>query len=74
MRKWLKDHRTEKGLTMKELGAELGVSESYYCAIENGSRKAELSLPMAKRISEVLGISVDTIVAYEAERSERATA
>lgn len=67
MRKWLKDRRTEKGLTMKELGAELGVSESYYCAIENGSRKAELSLPMAKKLSEVFEVTVDMIAAFEAE-------
>lgn len=67
MRKWLKDRRTEKGLTMKELGAKLGVSESYYCAIESGSRKAELSLPMAKKLSEVFDLSVDVIATLEAE-------
>lgn len=66
MRKWLRERRTDKGMTMKELGAELGVSESYYCAIENGSRKAELSLPMAKKLSEVFGVTVDEISNLEA--------
>ena len=74
MRKWLKEHRIRKGMTMKELGAELGVSESYYCAIENGSRKAELSLTMAKKLSEIFGLSVDTIVAYETDRIEGVSA
>ena len=65
MRKWLKERRANKGMTMKELGEELGVSESYYCAIENGSRKAELSLPMAKKLSEIFGITVDEISRLE---------
>ena len=66
MREWLKKQRTDKGMTMKEVGAKLGVSESYYCAIENGSRKAELSLPMAKKLSEVFGVTVDEISNLEA--------
>lgn len=70
MRVWLKNLRKEKKYTMKELGEELGISESYYCAIENGSRKDELSLGMAAKLSEVLGITVDTIAEYEKNRSE----
>ena len=65
MRKWLKERRVDKGMTMKKLGEELGVSESYYCAIENGNRKAELSLPMAKKLSEVFGVTVDEISRLE---------
>lgn len=34
MREWLKSLRTEKGLTMKDMGQKLCISESYYCAIE----------------------------------------
>lgn len=71
MRKWLKEHRTQKGLTMKELGVELGVSESYYCAIENGSRKSQLSLDMAAKLSEILGITIAQIVDYETDCGER---
>lgn len=65
MREWLKNKRKDKGMTMKALGEELGVSESYYCAIENGSRKAELSLPMAQKIAAVFGITVDEISRLE---------
>ena len=39
MRDWLKNLRIEKKLTMKELASKLGISESYYCAIENGERQ-----------------------------------
>ena len=67
MREWLKVRRKAKGLTMKELGAELGISESYYCAIENGSRKAELSLPIAKKLAEVFEMTVDEIADLETE-------
>ena len=72
MRVWLKDLRKEKKLTMKELGEKLGISESYYCAIENGSRKDQLSLGMAAKLSDVLGISVETIATYEKDRAEGA--
>ena len=74
MRGWLKDLRVKNGLTMKELGAKLGVSESYYCAIEKCSRKNELGLGMAAMISDVFGISVDKIVELESGRIETESA
>ena len=69
MREWLKNLRKEKGFTMKSLGAKIGVSESYYCAIENGSRKGQLDLKMAVGLSSALGIPVDAIIAYEMQES-----
>ena len=48
MRKWLKEHRTQKGLTMKEL-----------------------SLDMAAKLSEILGITIAQIVDYETDCGER---
>ena len=65
MRGWLKDSRTEKGLTMKELSAELGISESYYCAIENGSRQKKMDITLIAGLSIALGIPVAEIMQHE---------
>ena len=67
MRDWLKALRESKGLTMKELGAKLGVSESYYCAIENGTRKKDLNLTLVSGLSAALDVSVSDIVAMETD-------
>ena len=71
MREWLKNHRKQKGFTMKEIGAKLGVSESYYCAIESGSRKTQLSLGMVVKLSRILGITVEQIADYESDQCEQ---
>src|SRR5699024_12696614 len=39
MREWLKTSRTEKRLTQEEIAKRLGISESYYCMIEQGERQ-----------------------------------
>lgn len=67
MREWLKNLRTEKGLTMKEMGTKLGISESYYCAIENGERQKKMDIVLASGISSVLGISLAKIMKLEKE-------
>lgn len=52
MRKWLKEIRKTKKLTMKAVAESAGISESYYCTIENGSRNCPVET--AKRIAAVL--------------------
>lgn len=68
MRGWLKNLRTEKGLTMKEMGTKLGISESYYCAIENGERQKKMDIVLASGISSALGISLAKIMTLENRR------
>jgi len=65
MREWLKKLRTDSGLTMKEMGEKLGISESYYCAIEIGDRQKRMDLKLASGIAGIFGISVDQVVAYD---------
>lgn len=65
MREWLKKLRTERGLTMKEMGEKLGISESYYCTIESGDRQKRMDLKLASGIAEIFGISVDQVVAFD---------
>lgn len=66
MREWLRNLRTEKKLTMKDMATKLGISESYYCAIENGERQKKMDMVLAAGISSVLGIPVSMIIQYEA--------
>ena len=59
MRTYLKELREAKGLTMKETGKKLGISESYYSMIESGSRQQVLRVDMLLKLSETLECSVD---------------
>ena len=49
----LKTIRQAKKLTMREVAERAGVTESFYCLIENGARKP--SVRTAKAIAAVLG-------------------
>lgn len=42
LRAWLKKHRLEAGLTIRELADQLGVGHSIIGKIEDGTRKLEL--------------------------------
>lgn len=63
----MKTLRETNGLTMKEAGAKLGISESYYCAIENGTRKKEMGLNLISGLAETFGVSISDVVSFEME-------
>ena len=65
MREWLKSARISKNLTQKDMGNVLGVSEAYYCAIENGERQKKMDVMVAAGISAATGVSIEQIVRYE---------
>lgn len=67
MRKWLKDMREQNGETMKSLARKLDISESYYCAIENGNRQKKMDIALVAGLSTALGVSIDRIMRFEAE-------
>lgn len=62
MREWLKTLRTENGLTMKDVSEQLHISESYYCAIENGDRQKKMDITVASGLAMVLGVPVTRII------------
>ena len=70
MREWLKTARTEKNLTMREMGEKLGISESYYCSIENGTRQKKMDLGLVAALASILGIPMETIARFESERAK----
>ena len=65
MRGWLKDARTKMGLTMAQIAEKLCISESYYCAIEGGYRQRRMDISLVIKLSEILGMSVGEIWAFE---------
>ena len=67
MRRWLRKARESKGLTMKAMGDKLGVSESYYCGIENGTRQKKMDIALASALAISLEIPIAEVI--ENERS-----
>lgn len=66
MREWLKEKRTERGLTMKQMAAQLDITESYYSLIEGGERQKKMDISLAKKLSEVLGMPAERVFELEA--------
>lgn len=62
MREWLRSLRTEKGHTMKEMSEKLHISESYYCAIENGDRQKKMDVTVATGLAVALGVPIARII------------
>lgn len=66
MRSWLKEKRLAAGLTMKQIGEKLGISESYYCMIESGERQKKMDMTLVSGLSAALNIPIADIAALEA--------
>ena len=65
MREWLKRLREDSGLTQKQVGEKLDISESYYSYIEAGDRQKMMDISLARKISNIFDISVEQIVEFE---------
>ena len=55
----LRKARMAKGITQKKIATIVGISESYYCQLENGTRR--MSLPLARKIAMVLDMGLDEL-------------
>lgn len=58
--KMLRTARKEKGLTMRELGEKVGVSESAISQYETGKREADFETLL--KIGEILDCSIDYLL------------
>lgn len=65
MRVWLKKLREDRGMTQKQVGEKLDISESYYSYIEAGDRQKSMDISLARKISDIFNISLEQIVEYE---------
>lgn len=54
MRTWLISIRETRGYTQPFVANKSGLSQGYYCDIENGKRGAKLPVKTAKAIATVL--------------------
>jgi transcriptional regulator with XRE-family HTH domain len=55
--------RRDRGLTLAQLGAEVGVSRGYLSGVETG-RVSQPSDKLLRRISEVLGLDPGRLIAF----------
>lgn len=69
MRIWLKEKRESLDMTMAQIAQKLGISESYYCMIENGNRQQNMDIALVAKLSTILGMSLIEIANAE-ERKE----
>ena len=60
MVKMLRTLRKQKGLSMKSLGAVVGVAESTISQYETGKREPDYEILL--KLSEFLGVSVDYLL------------
>lgn len=52
--------RNRAGLTQKEMGRRVGVSQAFIAAVESGKREPRLEV--LRRMADVLGYSVDLVI------------
>ena len=67
MREYLKQLRTEKGMTMQDVADYFGMSRQYYEMIESGDRQKKIDFTLVTKISTLFGISMEKIAEYERE-------
>lgn len=65
MREYLKKLRKEKGYTMQVVADKIGISKQYYQRIEVGDRQQNMDITLAVKLSNVFGISIQTLIEEE---------
>lgn len=70
MREYLKKLREEHGYTMQVVADKIGISKQYYQRIEVGDRQKNMDITLAVKLSEIFGISIQSIIEYERQLSE----
>lgn len=65
MRNYLKIFRSEKNISQGELADRIGISQNYYCYIENGERQQNISLELLQKLSKALEIPLEELIRQE---------
>ena len=68
LREWLKKSRKDKGITMLDMAEKLGISESYYCLIENGERQKRMDISLLIKLADALEMPITEVVRLEEGR------
>lgn len=69
MRDWLIAERKKHGWTMKEMGEKLNISESYYCAIEAGTRQKKMDIVLVAALANIFKMPISVIAKLEEGRA-----
>ena len=67
MREWMKEKRTELGLTQQNVADRIGVTKQYYQLIESGKRQKDLCSSLVMNLSSCFNMSPIDIVNRESE-------
>lgn len=70
MRSYLKKRREELMLSQKDVAKKLGISQNYYCDIENLERQQDMKASILIKLSEILKISASDMLAEERKIAE----
>ena len=65
MREWMKNTRTNKGLTQQYVAKRLGITKQYYQQIEDGKRQVDLSTSLVLSLATVFEMSPIEIMDFE---------
>lgn len=71
MREYLKKRREELCLSQKDVADAIGLSQNYYCDIENGSRQKDMKATTLIKLSEVLRIPASKMLEEERALSKQ---
>ena len=73
MKSWLKAMRTSAGLTQGEMSKIMGITQAYFCDIENGRKQSDMTYSMMEKLAKALQVPVQAIIdAESARKSTRA--
>ena len=64
-REYLKKMRAEKGLTMQDMGDELGITKQYYGLIETGVSQKRMDITLVRKIANIFGVTLEDIAQHE---------
>lgn len=67
----LKELRSERGMTQKQLASEINMSQQAVAKWETG--KAEPSYEMTMRLADLFGVSVDYLMAGNSQKQKKPT-
>lgn len=65
MREYLKKLREEHGYSMQTVADKIGISKQYYQRIEVGERQQNMDIALAVKLSEIFGVSIQSIIEHE---------
>lgn len=65
MRSYLKLYRNQKSISQGELADKIGISQNYYCYIENGERQQNISLELLQKLSKALDVPLEELIRQE---------